>query len=447
MNRRAGRMVLLGVVALHLIADSALSPFYPQLFRELFGLTDLTATGTYVWACRAAAVIALPLWGLAARRWPAHRLVVVGLVAAAVLDLALAVTPTYAAFTAVSVALVAATMAMALAYPALVALGDGDDRLPQVRAFAVVTHAATVAATLVGAGIMAMPQPRVGLAAFAVLDVGLAYACHRVLGRRPATAAAPPAAEAPATLAASAVEASPTLVAASAVEASPTLVAASAVEAPPAAEAQSAAPALARRPARAAVVSAVALVAGIVFVVEIGRNVVRPFFTAYVEDAGAGPLLAAGLFLLPSVAALAVLPAAEAARRRLGRALLPAAFVLAAVGLLVQALTEHPALVAVGRLVFGAGLGLGQVALDLRIFAATGVRGPAFAAVETVSTVAMLASPIVATAAVAVALPGPLLTGAAVFLVLAVLVSLGRRRAAPRTEIVAMEENRVPEPV
>jgi hypothetical protein len=402
-------MVLLGVVALHLIADSALSPFYPQLFRELFGVTDLTATGTYVWACRAAAVVSLPLWGLAARRWPAHRLVVAGLVAAAVLDLTLAVTPTYAAFTVVSVALVAATMSLALAYPALVALGDSDDRLPQVRAFAVVTHLATVAATLLGAGIMALPQPRVGLAAFAVLDVILAFACHRVLGRKGAVAAA-------------------------------------------SADVPAAEPVAGRR----TVWAGVALVAAIVFVVEVGRNVVRPFFTAYVEQAGAGPMLAAGLFLLPSLAALAVLPAAETARRRLGQALLPAACAVAAVGLLIQARAVHPAAVAAGRLVFGAGLGFGQIALDLRIFATTGVRGPAFAAVETVSTVAMLASPIVATAAVAVALPGPLFVGAAVFAVLATLVAVRRRRVVCVTEsvntpviapAVVVEETSAPESV
>ncbi|WP_036371998.1 MFS transporter [Micromonospora sp. ATCC 39149] len=420
MNRRAGRLVLLGVVALHMIADSALSPFYPQLFRELFGVTDLTATGTYVWACRAAAVVSLPLWGLAARRWPAHRLAVAGLVAAAVLDLTLAVTPTFAMFTVVSVALVAATMSLALAYPALVALGDSDDRLPQVRAFAVVTHVATVAATLLGAGIMALPEPRVGLAAFAVFDVILAFACHRVLGRKTVVTAAP-------------------------------------VEAP------AAEPTVARR----AVWAGVALVAAIVFVVEVGRNVVRPFFTAYVDAAGAGPMLAAVLFLLPSLAALAVLPAAEVARRRLGRALLPAACAVAAVGLLMQAVSVHPAAVAAGRLVFGVGLGFGQIALDLRIFAATGVRGPAFAAVETVSTVALLASPIVATAAVAVALPGPLFVGAAVFAVLAVLVAVRRRRAvvvagpvtrpvaapvaapvtAPVVAPVVLEESSAPEPV
>jgi MFS family permease len=419
-NRRAGRLVLLGVVALHLIADSALSPFYPQLFRQLFGITDLTATGTYVWACRAAAVVSLPLWGLAARRWPTHRLVVAGLSAAAVLDLALALTPNYVAFTAVSVALVAATMSMALAYPALVALGDSDDRLPQVRAFAVVTHVATVVATVLGAGIMALPQPRLGLAAFAVLDVALAVACHRVLGRR----------------------AGPTRALRDAVPAPEPAVGTAALGATADASA-----ARRRRTPGGTVWRAVGLVAAIVFAVEVGRNVVRPFFTVYMEDAGFGAFAGAVLFLLPSIAALAVLPAAEAARRHLGRALLPVSFAMAAVGLLAQTLDGHPAVVVVGRLVFGAGLGLGQVALDLRIFAATGVRGPAYAVVETVATVAMLASPVAATAAAAMALPAPLWAGAAVFAVLAVLVAVGRRPAASVFVSTVIEESRVPEPV
>ncbi|HET9519002.1 MAG TPA: hypothetical protein VFO77_14870, partial [Actinoplanes sp.] len=276
--------------------------------------------------------------------------------------------------------------------------------------FAVVTHVATIAATLLGAGIMALPQPRVGLAAFAVVDLLLAYACFRVLGRGGVAAA----------------------------DVAPT------VEGPVGAGRRSGWPG--GRPA-AGLLPAVALVAAIVFVVEVGRNVVRPFFTAYVEGAGAAPLLAAGLFLLPSVAALAVLPAAEAARRGLGRALLPVAFAVAALGLLAQAVSADPAVVAIGRLIFGAGLGFGQIALDLRIFAATGVRGPAFAAVETVSTIAMLASPLLATAAVAVALPGPLLVGAAVFAVLAVLVALGHRRPVPVPKPVAVKENRVLEPV
>jgi hypothetical protein len=394
MSGRAGRTVLLAVVALHLVADNALSPFYPQLFAGLFGVTDLSATGTYVWACRAAALLALPLWGLAARRWAAHHLVVTGLLASAVLDVALAFAPTYPVFTALSVALVATTTSMVLAYPALVALGDGND-LPQVRSFAVVTHGATIAATLVGAAIMALPDVRPGIGAFAVVDLVLAWCCHRVLGRsRPGA----PIAAAPA-------------------------------------------------PRGPVVVRAVVLVGLVVLVAELGRAVVRPFFTAYVGAAELGPLTAALLFLLPSVAVLAVLPFAVAARRWLGRALLPAAFLLAAVGLAVQAADAHLASLVAGRLLFGAGLGLGYLALDLWVFAATRADGSAFAAVETARGAALLLSPVLATAVATVALSLPLLLGAAVFTVLAAVLAADHRRP-PRTPVpLNPEETRATQPV
>jgi hypothetical protein len=422
MSGRAGRGVLLAVVALHLVSDNALSPFYPQLFAGLFGVTDLSATGTYVWVCRAAALVALPLWGLAARRWAARHLVVAGLLASSVLEVTLAFAPSYLAFTVLSAALVATTMSMALAYPALVALGDGADRLPQVRAFAVVTHGATIAATLVGAGIMALPNVRVGIGAFALVDLLLAWCCFRLLGRSPAGAP----------------------VAARPVPTRP--VAEPPVPEPPVPEPPVAEP---PGPHRRTALGAVAVVALVVGVAEVGRSVVRPFFTAYADSAGLGGPASALLFLLPSVAVLAVLPFAGPARRRLGRALLPAAFLLAAVGLAVQAAGPHPVTLAGGRLLFGAGLGLGHLALDLWVFAATRAEGSAFAAVETARSAALLFSPVLATAAVTVALPLPLAVGAAVFAILAAVLAADRRPCRPaRTAVTPpLEETRVVQPV
>jgi hypothetical protein len=193
----------------------------------------------------------------------------------------------------------------------------------------------------------------------------------------------------------------------------------------------------------------VAVVALVVGVAEVGRSVVRPFFTAYADSAGLGGPASALLFLLPSVAVLAVLPFAGPARRRLGRALLPAAFLLAAVGLAVQAAGPHPVTLAGGRLLFGAGLGLGHLALDLWVFAATRAEGSAFAAVETARSAALLFSPVLATAAVTVALPLPLAVGAAVFAILAAVLAADRRPCRPaRTAVTPpLEETRVVQPV
>ncbi|MFL1379866.1 MFS transporter [Nocardiopsis protaetiae] len=383
MSGASFRRLYLLVILLHLVSDVALSPFYPQLFERLFGVTDPAATGVYIWVCRVTALVAMPLWGLIARRFSLSTLVLGSLGVAAVLELALAVSPTYPVFLVLSAVQVAVTMAFTLAYPAFV--GTGTDRVRDVTVFAYVVNGGTVVATLIGAGIMALPQPRWGIAACALLYVALAVLCHRRLPRER---------RAPAVV--DAVEA-----------AGPQAAPRSAVT-------------------RSAV-AAIAAVSAIVLAVEIARLIVRPFFTLYAEDGGVGTTAAAVLFLLPQVAVLAVLPLAGRAHALLGRALLPVACLLAAAGLAAQFLTGDPALLAAARVVFGVGLGLGHVALDLRVFAVTGTDGPAFSAVATVRVAATLVSPVAATALAAGGLGLPLLAGAGLFAVLALLLCLPSR--------------------
>ncbi|WNV73590.1 hypothetical protein [Geodermatophilus sp. DSM 44513] len=382
------RVVLAAVVALQLVAETALTPYWPLLLRTLFGVEDLAATGTYLTVCRVAGLAALPLWGLAARRWPLPHLLVAGLLGSAVLDLGLALAPSLAVFTALSAGVVATGSSMVLAYPALVAVaarGRDGDRLSGVMVYAAVFHAAAVLATLVGAGVVALPQPRLGLAAFAVADLLLAAAVWRVVARRPV----PVPAEGPG----------------------------------PARDAV-------RRwlPARALVA-----VAALAVLADLGTAVPRPFFTELVLRGGGSLTAAAVLFLLPALAALAVLPAARPLARRLGGGLLPAAAALAAGGLALQALAAAagPAALAAGRVVLGAGLGLLVVAVDLRVFAAVGTAGPGFTAVETARSGALLAAPLLATATVAVALPGPLVAAAALLAAAALVSPLAREDAAP----------------
>jgi len=378
MSARAPRAVLLAVIGLHLVAETSLSPFYPALFRRLFGVTSLEATGGYIWVCRVVAVVALPLWGLAARRWALHRLVVAGLSAAVVLDLALGLAPTFAAFTVLSAAVVAAQCSLLLAYPAFVGLDTAADRLPSVRSYVAVFHVAMLGSTLVGAAVMALPQPRFGIAAFAVLDAVLAVACWRLLSGT-SVGAGPAGVQRPGVL-------------------------------------------------RGAVVA----VAAVAVAFEVAAGVVRPFFTEWVIAGGGSVTASALLFLLPSAGALAALPLA---RRR--AAALPAAFVVAAVGLGLQAAGPGLVTVALGRVVFGAGLGLGQVALDLRMFEATGTDGPAYAVVETARMVALIATPLLATVLAEAALRAPLAGGALLFVVAAIAAG----RLAPVRRPVVEEES------
>lgn len=372
------RTVLALVVALQLVAETALTPYWPGMFRELFGVEDLSATGSFLTVCRVAGLAALPLWGVAARRWSLPRLLVVGLLLCSVCDLGLALAPTLGVFTLLSAGVVAAGSSLVLAYPALVTVVEERsraDRVSAVVAYVGVFHGSAVLATVVGAGVVAMPEPRVGLALFAVLDVSLAVLVWRSVPADRGPEPAPPAGSEPVR--------------------------------------------------RQLSLRALVMVALLAVLVDLGFAVTRPFFVELLlhrDQALAGASL---LFLIPSCAALVVLPAVRPLLRRLGRRLLPASALLAAGGLVLQAVGTTLTLMVAGRVVLGAGLGLAMVALDLRIFGAVGTGGPAFSVVETARSAALLAAPMMATAAATRTLSLPLLVGAVVFACAAAL-------AAPR---------------
>ncbi|MFI6528462.1 MFS transporter [Streptomyces uncialis] len=406
---RQARSVLLSVIGLHLVAETALTPFLPQLFDRLYDIEDPQATGVYIWICRIVGLAALPLWGLAARRWTLHRLVLAGLCGSAVFDLLLGMAPSYAAYTVLSTLVVATNSALLLAYPAFIAehgdeSEDGEGgRLAGVCTLVVVFHLSVVVSTLVGAGVLALPNPRIGISAFAVLDILLAVLTYRILGRRSGARAAAPA---PVPLDA---------------EATATDTAATGT-----APRTAAVPGVAMD--RRAWFTVLAFVAMIGVAFDFSVNVARPFFTEFSEGLGSGSVGSAVLFFLPSLSALAVLPLVRRCHARLGDRLLPAALAVGTVGLAWSWLADSlPALVG-GRLLYGVGLGLGQVAVELWVFRATGTAGPAYTAVETVRNAGLLAAPLAAAAAVSHDLALPLAVAAAVQFG-AVLLALRRSRA------------------
>lgn len=405
---RRARVVLISVIGLYLVSETALAPFLPQLFARLYELEDPSATGFYLWACRIVGLAALPLWGLAARRWSLHRLVLVGLCCATVLDLALGLAPTYAAFTAISAASVATNAALLLAYPAFIAehvrqstggvSTDGPEsdqaRLAGICSVVVMFHLAIVASTMAGAGVLALPQPRLGISAFALLDVLLVFLVLKVLAQLPAPS--PPA--------------------------SPT----------PAAES---APAESRRGwGRLGTLGWVLLLAqaaliGLAF--DFAGTIVRPFFTEFALSMDSGATWAAALFFLPNVAALAVLPAARRCHLLLGDRLLPLSLLLAAGGLMWQYLAGGLASLVCGRLLFGLGLGLGQVAVELRMFRATGTAGPAFTVVQSFRSVGLIVAPLVAASAVSQDLALPLAVAAMSMVLASLLATVTFRSRKP----------------
>ncbi|CAL9572163.1 hypothetical protein [Streptomyces sp. enrichment culture] len=383
-----GRPVLLAAAGLHMVTQSALAPFYPALFRAAYGVEALAATGLFLVVCQVSAVVALPLWGRATRRVPLARLVTAGQSAAVLLAAGLVLAPSYAVFTGVSVLLVAAKAVVLLAYPGL-ARSHPRGVLPGVVQYVAVLHAASVAATLLGGLVVSVPDPRTALPLLALLEAVLLVACLRLLRPGRAEAPAGPAAAATAGTGGGAVDGPAGGIADGAGGRTGAVVGA------------------VWRPALYVLLTAVAVYAA------------RPYFTEYATGAGASAATATLLFVLPHVAVLALLPAAARLRARLGgRRLLRYGMLVAAAGLAAQAAVTDPGWLAVTRLVFGAGLALGQVALDERVIVATG-SGAAYSVVAMGQTAGLLLAPLVATGAATAALWAPLLAGGALLCVLA----------------------------
>ncbi|WP_067811042.1 MFS transporter [Actinomadura kijaniata] len=390
------RALLVAVIALYLVAETALAPFFPQLFERLYDVDDPEATGLYLWVCRIMGLVALPLWGLAARRWPLHQCVVAGLCSAAAVDVVLGFAPSYVAFTALSAVSVACNAALLLAYPAFVAectrkaaeeQGDAEHaELAAVRSIVVVFHVTAVAATLVGAAVLALPDPRLGVSAFAVADVLLAVLILRALRRLPSGERRP---------------------------------------VPSSGNAGGGRAAVPRR--RWWLLLAQAALIGVAF--DFALAVARPFFTEFAEGLGSGSLGGAVLFFLPSLGALATLPLARRCHDRFGHRLLPVAATVCAAGFVWQYAADGLPELVCGRLLTGLGLGLAQVAVEMRMFHSTGTAGPAFTAVETVRSAGLLAAPLVSAAMVSHGLALPL-TVAAVALLCVAAAALPRARAS-----------------
>ncbi|MPZ13196.1 MAG: hypothetical protein GEU73_02005 [Chloroflexi bacterium] len=370
-KRGITRAVLLGVVFAHVATEAVLSPFYPRFFAEVFGVTDLSFTGYYIFACRLAVVLVLPLWGLAARWIPVRQLLTVGQAAAAAFTGALALVPTSDLFLGLSVALVAAKASSFLAYPLLVELEGGRDPRATIVRHGVVFHAAIVVSSVVGSIVVSLPQPTIIFPVLAVVDLAQLAACRAVL--RPGVALP--------------------------------------IRSPADTSTSHADHALVESNGGPLV-----RLAALVGLFHLSVNTVRPFFAEWlVADIGLSVNGAGILYLLPNLAALAALAGVSAVRCRFQpERALPGALIAAGVGLALQPVMAATVLLIAARLLFGAALSLAQMGLDLRLFAhrrrGLPTRYSVFAAAQNAG---LLGAPLVATAAVASAgLMAPLAVGA-----------------------------------
>lgn len=385
------RFVLLGCVFLGLFSEVLLSPYYPQFFAKVFGVEGFAFTGIYLFICRLAAVIFSPLWGMLTKRFAAKKLLFVGQLGTAICTALMAAAETAGQFIAVTIILILFKSSYILIYPMIMELTGKEKRAGAAGVFHAVYHAAVILSTLAGARMLEMDNPLSLFYFAAILDAIQLGICVWALkglrnssdkdrslswGETDEQTASAASASTDSKSAASKNTASGRADSSNAV---PSNVAPANADSTHAASGKMASRNRLTMGQRAAAVwkgfaqswnGTVLLIGALFFSMMIACNMIRPYFTPYMESAAYGmdTVRSGWWFLVPNLMAVLALPlirrwcTPENLTRVYGIGM-----ALMAAGLLLQA-ADSLLLLAAGRIAFGLCMALTMAALDMMLF-------------------------------------------------------------------------------
>lgn len=373
------RFVLLGCVFLGLFSEVLLSPYYPQFFAKVFGVEGLAFTGVYLFICRLAAVLFSPLWGMLTKLFSAKRLLFVGQLGTAACTALMAAAETAGQFIAVTVVLILFKSSYILIYPMIIELTGKEKRAGAAGVFHAVYHAAVILSTLAGARMLEMDNPLSLFYFAAILDaIQLGICVWALKGLKNSGSG----------------------------EAG--IVARNKTEKAASVHSRS------RKTVNQRIAAAwsglarnwngtVLLIGALFFSMMIACNMVRPYFTPYMEGVyGMDTVRSGWWFLVPNLMAVLALPlirrwcAGENLTKVYGLGM-----ALMAAGLLLQA-SDSLLLLAAGRIAFGLCMALTMAALDMMLFNQSGGRQlhVHFGIIVAFQNLGELASPLLATSLV-----------------------------------------------
>jgi DHA1 family multidrug resistance protein-like MFS transporter len=146
-------------VFLALFTEVLLSPFYPQFFAKVFGVTDLSYTGFYIFVCRLTIVLCAPIWGGLARRFEVKNLLYIGQAGTAIMTAMMATAQTANQFMLITIFLLLFKSSYLLVYPLIIQLAGQAKRATFVGIYQAIFHGAIVASTVVGAWMINLETP------------------------------------------------------------------------------------------------------------------------------------------------------------------------------------------------------------------------------------------------------------------------------------------------
>lgn len=375
-RRRSLNLFLLSCVFLFVCTEVLLSPFYPQFFKKVYGITDPDLTGFYIMTCRLAVVVFTPIWGLIAnKRQNSSTLLIIGQWGTGLSCFLMAISQTFEMFVVASILLLIFKSSYFLLYTILMQ-ENRKTATGAAASYHAVLQGAIVAATLLSGWVIQMENPLLVFWLIGIMECLLGLFSYFMLkkaernveggqlqenGQRSSTSLLPQ----------------------------------------------------------------LFIFGMVVLTLHIAVNMVRPFFTTYTEQMyHTGTMMSSILYLLPSLMAIVSVPLIQKYSERLGWNGYIAATVMIIAGLFFQGVETGIAGLVVFRCMFGIGAAWCLAKLDVFIFKWSRNTHGDYSKISAIQNVGLLLAPVAASSIVNVQSLSDIFFYASLFVVLHLIVFL-----------------------
>jgi predicted MFS family arabinose efflux permease len=177
------KFFLVAMVAVSVISDSMLVPFYPQFFAVAFSITAPQHVGLYLSAICFVVMLAFPLWAAAAKHIPVLRLLIYTQFAAGVLSILCYESDSLLDFWFVSLLMQVFKGSYLLIYPFVMSLEHKDQHGGTIGLLSVIVHLGGIAGAGIGGFALELFEPRLVFLLMSVGDFLQMLVCAFLLGK------------------------------------------------------------------------------------------------------------------------------------------------------------------------------------------------------------------------------------------------------------------------
>jgi MFS family permease len=391
-HNRTLNLFLFCCIFLFVCTEVLLSPFYPQFFEKVYGVTDPDKTGFYIMTCRLAVVLFTPIWGWIANRYQnSSTLLLIGQWGTGLSCFIMAMSPTFGWFAAASFLLLIFKSSYFLLYTLLMEQNSQKKTCVASRYHAVL-QGAIIIATLLSGWVIALENPLFIFWVIGSIECSAGLAGYFLLKK--------------AALKKDSSEKEEVRER----QALPSLIKFGIV----------------------------------VLTLHIAVNMIRPFFTIYTESVyNVDAWTSSFLYLIPSLMAVASLPLIQKYSNRLGwNGYIGAAFLMIA-GLYFQGIETSLTGFIIFRSLFGIGAAWCLAKLDVFVFQSSENAHKDYSRVSSIQNIGLLLAPVAASSIVTHRSLTDVFIYASLFVVLHVIVFIGDTHTKERAHIHKEEKHAI----